>query len=675
MPEPAFLDKLNPEQRRAVTHGPGPLLVIAGAGTGKTNTLAHRVAWLIHEGVPPERLLLLTFTRRAAQEMLERAQSASRVATGKVWGGTFHAIANRLLRTWGAAAGLTPGFSVMDEGDSADMLGLARSRLGLSSKEKRFPRKSTLRAIYSRLVNSRLALAEILEREYPWCAQAEADIRRVFDDYGRRKQQRQCLDYDDLLLFWNAILEDRHVAAAISARFEHILVDEYQDTNLIQAEILIRLRQQNRNITVVGDDAQSIYSFRAATIRNILDFPQQFPGATVVTLEENYRSTQPILDLSNAVMRPARYRYTKNLHTRRGRGERPLLITCRDEDEQTRYVCDTVLERLEEGIRLRDQAVLFRAGHHSDNLEVELARRQIPYHKYGGLRFLEAAHVKDLLALLRILENPRDEMSWFRVLEMLEGVGPRTAERFFEDLGGRDFDLTRLGELELPAAARPEYDRLAAAIAGIAGEQIPLDAQVERLRDYYSPLLERLYDNPGPRAADLDQLAQLAQRYKSRASFITDLTLDPPSSTSDLAGPPYKDEDWLVLSTIHSAKGCEWKAVYVIHAADGMIPSDMATSDDEGIEEERRLFYVALTRACDRLAVIFPLRYYHTRFPMGDGHGYAQLTRYITPEARNTLDSRPSGPAAPAPETWRGSATRTTEDIRARISDRWRRQL
>jgi DNA helicase-2/ATP-dependent DNA helicase PcrA len=671
----AFLDRLNPEQRRAVTHGPGPLLVIAGAGTGKTNTLAHRVAWLVHEGVPPERLLLLTFTRRAAQAMLDRAQSAARASTGKVWGGTFHAIANRLLRTWGAAAGLSPGFSVMDEGDSADLLGLARSRLGFASKEKRFPRKSTLRAIYSRLVNSRLTLAEVLNREYPWCANAEEGIRALFDDYNRRKQQRQCLDYDDLLLFWNAILEDRAVAAAISARFEHVLVDEYQDTNLVQAQILQRLRADNRNITVVGDDAQSIYSFRAATVRNILDFPAQFPGATVVTLEENYRSTQPILDLSNAVMKPARDRYTKNLRTARKEGERPQLVTCRDEEEQTRIVCDTVLARLEEGIKLRDQAVLFRAGSHSDNLELELARRNIPYHKYGGLRFLEAAHVKDLLAFLRILENPRDEVSWFRALEMFEGVGPRTAERFFADLAGLEFDLARLAEIELPEAARPEFRRLARALAELAGDAVPLTAQVERLREYYSPLLARLHDNPQAREADLAQLAQVAQRYRSRGNFITDLTLDPPDSTSDLAGPPCKDEDWLVLSTIHSAKGCEWKAVYVIHAADGMIPSDMATSDEEGIEEERRLFYVALTRARDRLTILFPLRYYYRKHPLGDSHGYAQLTRYITPAARDCLDSRLAALPELASEARYDRLVQNAEDIRARISDRWRRQL
>lgn len=635
-----WLAKLNPEQRQAVTHGDGPLLIIAGAGTGKTNTLAYRVAYLIRSGVPAERILLLTFTRRAAQEMLRRAESVSRHSTAKVWGGTFHAIANRLLRQYGRAVGLSPDFTVMDEGDSADLLGLIRTRLGFASKDKRFPRKHTIRAIYSRVVNSREPLDRVLKREYPWCLEAEPGLRLIFNEYNRRKQQKQTLDYDDLLLFWNAILEVPEIAELMAGRFEHILVDEYQDTNTIQAEILQRLRQQNRNITVVGDDAQSIYSFRAATIKNILDFPDQFPGTTVVTLEENYRSTGPILALANAVMKPARFRYTKNLWSRRESEERPHLVVCRDEDEQVRVVCATILEHLDAGIKLQQQAVLFRAGHHSDQLEIELTRRNIPYHKYGGLKFLEAAHVKDLLAFLRIVENPRDEMSWFRVLEMFDGIGPRTAERFMADLEERGYDFTKLGDIELPAAAQPDYHRLARLLCELrADEHLSVASQVERLREFYAPLLIRLYDNPQPRERDLEQLIGVAGRYRSRANFISDLTLDPPDSTADLAGPPHRDEDWLVLSTMHSAKGCEWKVVYVIHAADGMIPSDMATEDEESIEEERRLFYVALTRARDWLYVLFPLRYYYKRFALGDGHAYAQLTRFLTPEAQALMKS------------------------------------
>ena len=666
---PDWLQGLNPQQLQAVTHGDGPLLIIAGAGTGKTNTLAHRVAWLIHQGVQPGRILLLTFTRRAAQEMLNRAQAVCQHTTAKVWGGTFHSMANRLLRTYGRVVGLQPEFTVMDESDSADMLGLIRAQMGLTSKEKRFPRKSTIRAIYSRVVNSREPLEQVLKKDYPWCVEAEEGLRAIFNTYTKRKGARQVLDYDDLLLFWNLALGDASVAEAMGARFEHILVDEYQDTNIIQAEILQRLRQKNHNITVVGDDAQSIYSFRAATIKNILEFPDQFPGTTVVTLEQNYRSIQPILDVGNAVMKPAPHRYTKNLTAVREGKQKPVLITCRDEDEQVNVVCDQILEHLEQGIKLQQQAVLFRAGHHSDQLEIELARRSIPFHKYGGLKFLEAAHVKDLLALLRILENPRDDMSWFRVLEMLEGVGPRTAERFVADLEARTYDLAVLGQITMPAAAHDQFTALAQTLNSLRQEELPVAVQVERLRRYYEPFLATLYDNPKPRLRDLEQLEAVAQRYKSRANYISDLTLDPPATTADFAGPPFKDEDWLVLSTMHSAKGCEWKVVYVIHAADGMIPSDMATDDDESIEEERRLFYVAVTRAKDWLYVVFPLRYYYKRYSMGDAHAYAQLTRFAPASVQRLMDTRGGGSL----ETNDGPMT--DEEIRAKIARYWDRKF
>jgi DNA helicase-2/ATP-dependent DNA helicase PcrA len=670
MPDtPDWLSHLNPQQRAAVVHDIGPLLIIAGAGTGKTNTLAYRVAWLISQGVPGGRILLLTFTRRAAQEMLNRARSVGQPEASRVWGGTFHSMANRLLRTYGRVVGLQPEFTVMDESDSADMLGLIRAQMGLASKEKRFPRKATIRAIYSRVVNSREPLAAVLKKEYPWCEQAEEGLRTIFNTYTKRKAARQVLDYDDLLLFWNHALEDAAVADAMSARFDHILVDEYQDTNIIQAEILQRLRQKNHNITVVGDDAQSIYSFRAATIQNILDFPKQFPGATVITLEQNYRSIQPILDVGNAVMKPARYRYTKNLVATRKGAQKPVLITCRDEDEQVKVVCDQVLEHLEQGIKLQQQAVLFRAGHHSDQLEIELTRRNIPFHKYGGLKFLEAAHVKDLLALLRILENPRDDMSWFRVLEMFEGVGPRTVERFVSDLAERSYDLAELEDIPMPVAARDQYSGLAQMLLDLRKEELPVAAQVERLRRFYDPLVSVLYDNPKPRLRDLEQLEAVAQRYKSRSNFISDLTLDPPNSTADLAGPPHKDEDWLVLSTMHSAKGCEWKVVYVIHAADGMIPSDMATEDEESIEEERRLFYVAVTRAKDWLYVVFPLRYYYKRYVLGDGHAYAQLTRFATSEVQALVDKQ----GADVLETHEGPPT--DDEIRAKIAKYWDRKF
>jgi len=669
-----WLDDLNPQQKEAVTHGDGPLLVVAGAGTGKTKTLAYRVAYLLQQGVQAERVLLLTFTRRASQEMITRAQHiCQHVSANKVWGGTFHAVANRLLHIYGKAIGLPEGFTVMDEADAEDMVNLVRTELGFTSRETPFPRKGTILNIYSRVVNSRDPLEEVLQKEYPWCMEAEEGLRRIFDEYTKRKHARAVLDYDDLLLFWNIMLESAELADHIGGRFDHILVDEYQDTNLIQAEILQRMRQKNKNIMVVGDDAQSIYSFRAATIKNILDFPKQFPVTRIVTLEENYRSVQPILDVGNAVMEPAKYRYTKELWSKRQSKQKPILVQVQDEAEQCRVVCDTILEHLEQGIPLHEQAVLFRAAYHSDQLEIELARRKIPFHKYGGLKFLEAAHVKDLLAFLRILENPSDEMSWFRALELLEGIGPKSAQRILAHLAQNRYDLNCLPGFKVPPASEDQYKQLVSVLAALCGPErkLPVASQIERVRGFYEPLLPKLYDNPTPRRRDLEQLELMAQRYRSRTSFITDLALDPPASTADLAGPPHKDEDFLILSTIHSAKGCEWRAVYIIHAADGMIPSDMALDDEDGLEEERRLFYVAVTRAKDWLRIYFPLRYYHKRFTFGDAHGYAQLTRFLPPPMlglleQQTLEAKGDDDAA--------EEVRTEVDIRKRISGMWGRR-
>jgi DNA helicase-2/ATP-dependent DNA helicase PcrA len=658
-----WLDGLNEAQRRAVDHGDGPLLIIAGAGTGKTKTLACRVANLISRGVQPQRILLLTFTRRAAEEMLRRAERMIGDGSGgKVWGGTFHAIANRLLRIHASAIELPNDFTIMDGSDAADLMNLIRSDLGLAKTDRRFPRKATLQAIYSHTVNAQRPMRDVVEKHFPWCREDVEGMAQIFDGYVARKKEQRLLDYDDLLLFWGSLCETPRIGDKLADQFDHVLVDEYQDTNALQADILRGMRRTNHNLTVVGDDAQSIYSFRAATIRNILDFPSQFPGTTVVTLEQNYRSTQPVLAAANAVMAPAKERFTKELWSNRKSQLRPMLVTCMDEAEQTENVCRNILAHLEQGTPLMKQAVLFRTSHHSAMLEVELARRNIPFHKFGGLKFIEAAHIKDMLAFLRILENPYDELSWFRVLQLFEGVGPRTAQRLMDmlrvrggrpDNGGPDTPLAQLivSPGEVPALAREAIGELRAALAYCRGhiklpqsgtnpadlagvEEPPLATQVERIRKLYEPLFERVYDNATVRVRDLDQLAGIAARYTSRSRFITDLTLDPPRSTSDLAGPPFLEEDWTTLSTIHSAKGCEWDVVHIIHAADGMIPSDMAVGDAEGVEEERRLFYVALTRAKDMLYVYFPLRYYHRRFGLGDAHGLAQVTRFLAPQAR-----------------------------------------
>lgn len=639
---PAYLEELNDAQRRAATAPDGPVLVIAGAGTGKTKTLAARVAWLLDQGLAPERILLLTFTRRAAQEMLSRAgKIVGANAAGKVWGGTFHAMANRLLRQHARSLALSPEFTVIDQADGGDLMHVIRTELGLGkekTRKRRFPQKSTLMGIYSYMVNARKKLSEVLATQYPWCAEDQEEIKRIIELYTRRKREQNVLDYDDLLLYWKALAQAPQVGALVADQFEHVLVDEYQDTNLVQAEILQALRKTRKNIMVVGDDAQSIYSFRAATIRNILDFPLHFPGATTITLEQNYRSVQPILDASNAIMSQATERYTKNLFSQRSSVRKPALITCMDEAEQTDEVCRRILDQLEQHIPLRRQAVLFRTGHHSDALEVELTRRNIPFIKFGGLKFIEAAHIKDMLALLRLLVNPADEISWYRLLGLLQGVGPATAAKLVDSMnirgGTSDSVIAVLARaLGIPPAALPEFTALKTAMLDCSKITSPAST-IERLRRFYEPIFKRIYDHPKVRLRDLEQLEQIATTYKSRTQFITDLTLDPPSSTADLAGPPLLEEDWITLSTIHSAKGLEWDAVHILHCADGMIPSDMSTGSQEDIDEERRLLYVAMTRARDTLSLYFPLRYHHrARGKFTDQHTYAQLTRFIPESA------------------------------------------
>ena len=638
---PDWLDELNPEQRLAVTQGGGHVLVVAGAGSGKTRTLAYRVAYLISRGVQPGKILLLTFTRRAAEEMLRRAAQVTRrgaPVTGRVWGGTFHATANRLLRVYARAAGVSPDFTVMDQGDAEDMINVVRHELGLHKRETRFPRKSACLAIYSRCVNGGEPLQDVLNRCFPWCGSWHDELRALFRGYVERKQERNVLDYDDLLLYWAHLLEDETVAPKVWSRFQHVLVDEYQDTNRLQAAILQGMAGPGVNVMAVGDDAQSIYSFRGATVRNMLDFPKTFAGTTIVTLQQNYRSVAQILDTTNAVIAQARERYSKELWSTRGAGQRLALTTCKDESQQDEYVVSRVLEHYEQGIPLRRQAVLFRAAQLSASLELELTRRNIPYRKYGGLRFLEAAHVKDLVAFLRIAENPRDEMAWFRVLQLIPGVGPSTAALAIRHVGDQGHRPGSVGGFRSPPAAGDAVRNLGALFDDLAAAGLRAPAvQVQRVRLFYEPLLAALYDNPTVRARDLENLEQIASGYRSRRRFLADLQLDPPTSTADLAGPPSRDEDWLVLSTIHSAKGCEWDVVYLIHAADGCLPSDMATDTDEEIEEELRLAYVAMTRARDFLYVVWPLRYYHKWHAFTDRHSYAQLCRFLTEEVRGTM--------------------------------------
>jgi DNA helicase-2/ATP-dependent DNA helicase PcrA len=634
-----FAHELNPAQLAAATHPGGPLLIIAGAGTGKTRTLIHRVAHLLSTGVPPERILLLTFTRRAAQEMIARVERLVGVASGRVQGGTFHSTGHRLLRRFGQLAGVPSDFSIMDQGDAEDLMQLARNTLGLGKQEKRFPKKETLHYVYSRHVNCEIPVEHIVETEMPQFADDVPGMLKVFAEYTGRKQQRNLLDYDDLLLYWSLMMEQPAIAQQLAGLYDHVLVDEYQDTNVLQARILAGMAKAHRNISVVGDDAQSIYSFRGANYRNILDFPRQFPGAKLVTLEQNYRSTQPILDVTNTLISRAPERFTKNLFTDKPGGMRPWLVTARDEQQQTRFVVDRVMELREDGIALNDIAVIFRAGYMSAELEVELANRKIPFEKWGGLKFLEAAHVKDVLAFLRVVDNPRDEVSWYRVLMLVPGIGDVTARAIMDAMAQRGWDPDAFTHYAAPARARDAHKVLADLMRGLYKRRNDDDVagQIADIRRLYDGILKERYDKPEPRLADLDQLRNIASGYPNRDSFLATLALEPPQSTQDLAdGSDNDDEPSLVLSTAHSAKGKEWEAVIVIWAVDGWFPSTRAMQDEDELEEERRLMYVAMTRARNHLAVVYPLNVYSSR--RGMEYSIDQLSRFIDHGVRGKME-------------------------------------
>ncbi len=636
-----FSAELNPDQLSAATHGDGPLLIVAGAGSGKTRTLVYRVAHLVGRGVRPERILLLTFTRRAAQEMLSRAEKLIGSASRNVQGGTFHATAHRLLRRFGPAAGLPKDFSIMDQGDSADLMQISRAALGLGAGAKRFPKKETLQHVYSRHVNTGIPMDDIIRDEYPRFIEFIPDFTRLYADYTLRKQERNLVDYDDLLLLWAMLLEaSPEIAAEIAGLYDHVLVDEYQDTNALQARILRAMARAHSNVTVVGDDAQSIYSFRGATIRNILEFPAQFPGTRIVALERNYRSTPEILHTSNTLIANSGERFAKTLWSERASADRALLVTARDEPQQTRYVVDRILELHEEGVALGNMAVLFRAGYMSADLEIELANRKIPFEKWGGLKFLEAAHVKDVLAFLRILENPRDEVSWYRLLLLLPGIGEATARAAMDSLAAAAWDSAAFGSFVPPPRARGAHAALVSLLATLRSAPEVDDARVAReighVRTLYDGVLRDRYDRPEPRLADLDQLQTIAAGFPDRTTFLSTLALEPPSTTQDFAGAsPDSDDDALVLSTVHSAKGKEWDAVFVISAVDGLFPSARALGSDEESEEERRLMYVAMTRARNHLSIVHPLSSYGSR--RGADYSLTQLSRFIDPTVRSTM--------------------------------------
>ncbi|MEL6301332.1 MAG: ATP-dependent helicase [Pseudomonadota bacterium] len=690
---PKYLESLNAEQREAAAFGSSngrgwhssPLLIIAGAGTGKTMTLAHRVAHLVMAGVDPERILLLTFSRRAAAEMTGRTERivAAAAQEGQTrrpvrlrWSGTFHSIANRLLREYAPNLGLDPAFSVLDRGDAADTLDVVRQRLGYGSRERRFPKKDTCLAIYSRRVNTQAPLSETLEQHYPWCADWSEELTTLFRSYVELKQEQQVLDYDDLLLYWYHLVSEPELARDISSRFDHVLVDEYQDTNRLQAGILQALRPEGEGLTVVGDDAQSIYAFRAAEVDNILNFPDQFvPSARVITLSQNYRSVQPILDSANTLLAESQRQYRKDLFSSRTSGQRPNYVTVEDGNAEVDYVVSQILAARESGTPLRQQAVLFRNAHHSDRLEVELTRRNVPFVKYGGLKFLEAAHIKDLLAILKWADNPRNAVAGMRVLQILEGIGPAHASRCLEHIAAESHSLQALEHFDPPPAAKLHWPKFKALMVGLSahegGAGSGWQRDVAEARQWYQPYLEQHYEAAPQRLADLEQLEQIAGGYPSRDRFLAELTLDPPQSSGDLSGPPLLDEDFLILSTVHSAKGQEWDSVYILNVTDGNFPSEFAAGDDRALDEERRLLYVAMTRAKKRLHLMAPLKFYVPEQPRyGDRHVYGARSRFMTDALLATMAPVFHGQSVHEGVAGRERAAARV-DVASRLRDMW----
>jgi len=659
---------LDDQQLAAVTHGMDPLVVLAGAGTGKTRTLTSRVAALVDRGVAPERLLLLTFTRRAAEDMMARAASLCREpdAARRLWGGTFHSVAYRLVAEHAQALGLTD-FSVLDPGDATTLMDLLREEHGLADTTTRTPRAATLVDIYSRAVNTGTGARDVITVDFPWCEPHTDAVLALLRAYVARKRARSMVDFDDLLLLWRALMQSPVLGEQLVARWDAVLLDEYQDVNQVQVDIVTALRPGGRGLTVVGDEGQAIYGFRGSRASHLAELVTAYPDARVVCLERNFRSHQPVLDLAN-VLRPPSAGHRLELRAAAGdRGPRPQLVECHDAAQEARLVVDAVLAAAVDGERLRDQAVLMRSSTHSDLLELELTARRVPFVKYGGLRFLEAAHVKDLLATLRVVTNPRDELAWFRLLRLHEGVGPATAGRLLPLLvdPGQHPDANSV-VAHAPAAARSALATTLSAVSGARGA--PPAVTVQSCLTALRPLLAARYPDAPARLGDLERLATAAAAAATVADFVADVTIDPPRSTSDTAGAPHLDEDYLTLSTIHAAKGLEWRRVHVIHAVDGALPSDMALRSEDGLAEEARLAYVAVTRARDTLTLYTPLRMPHHRRGRDDRHSYAPRSRFLDDAALATLDVVAAPRPAPAPAAMAAHASAPPPDLTALLS-------
>jgi len=619
-----YLKELNPAQREAVEHIYGPLLVIAGAGSGKTKTLVCRLAYLVDQGVPPEKILLLTFTRRAAREMIERAGLLLKKEVEKITGGTFHSLCNLMLRQYGSLIGYSPSFTLLDRGDVEDLLNLLKNSLGLSDKKRRFPKKETLAALYSKMINQIGPLEEIITSQYPQFLEELPAIQRLFIEYENYKKEHQLMDYDDLLLNWLKILKDfPYVREEVSRRFQFIMVDEYQDTNTLQGEIIKYMAESHQNVMVVGDDSQSIYGFRGANYRNIFEFPKLFPKTRIVKLEQNYRSTQPILDLANVIIANSKIKYTKNLFTLKKEGEKPYLVRPKDEAEGASFIADKILELREKGLKLSQIAVLFRSAYHSYELEIELTKRGIPFVKYGGLRLLESAHVKDFLAFLKILLNPQDFLSWNRILLLMEGIGPRTAEKIINLLKKEPLPFSQIKILSLSPS--PELKRFLDLYLRLRPYENTPSEILGEIWGFYEPLFQRIYyEDYNRRIKDVEGLFALSEKYETLDEFLSDLILEP-IETAELEKLT-EEEEPVILSTIHSAKGLEWHTVFILSLIEGRFPSAHSLQNEEELEEERRLFYVAVTRAREKLYLIAPLMIY---LP-GEGRTFAKPSRFLT---------------------------------------------
>ncbi|MDP4233925.1 MAG: ATP-dependent helicase [Bacteroidota bacterium] len=618
-----YEQELNPAQFEAVKHKDGPALVIAGAGTGKTRTLTYRVARLVEQGVDPKSILLLTFTRRASQEMLRRASALLHDrAAENVAGGTFHSFANLTLRKYAAVIGFSNNFSILDAGDSHDVINLLRSQMGVATARRRFPKKTTLGAMFSLAVNRLMSVEEVVENDFPHFREDLGDILRLHGAYHAYKRKANAMDYDDLLTNLVLLLEtDEKIRRSVAQKYRYIMVDEYQDVNRLQARIVQLLSgddSSRANVMVVGDDAQSIYRFRGAEVENIFDFPKEYPGAKIIPLEENYRSTQPILTMTNHIISLAARRYEKTLFTRSVRGEMPQVVCAESEAQQSLYVVEKILEYREMGVGLNDIAVLFRSGYMSFDLELELQRANIPFQKFGGMKFIETSHIKDLTAMLRVIENPKDAVSWFRILLLHDGVGPKTAERIVNQIVDSGFGF-RTSDIDSEEAASPSspapkvssaIQDLFGALKFVASERMTPPEKVEHLIEYYKPILRRKYDDYQKREKDIETFQLITERYRSLTSLLSDLSLDPPSESLTDIEETTKDNEILTLSTIHSAKGLEWNAVIITNCLDGRFPSVHAARDQEDLEEERRLMYVAATRAKEHLIITYPTNLY-----------------------------------------------------------------